>query len=297
VSAEPRPRPVARGEEHRHIELFPARTPTLAPATHTNSYALGERDVLLVEPATPYEDEQRDWLGWARGLTSQGRRPIAVALTHHHADHVGGAAHFARELGLPLWAHARTAALLPDLPIAHHIEDGETIVLDGATPQRWRVLHTPGHAVGHICLHEDALGVLVVGDMVASVGTILIAPHEGDMLDYLTQLDRLAALDAQIALPAHGAPITEGDPSMPVVSPTALFRFYIAHRLAREAKVLAALSAAGLGGADLDALLLLAYADTPPAIYPIARMSLESHLLKLARDGRARRGGAGWVSA
>ena len=50
MSSEPRPRPVARGrEEHRHIELFPARTPTLAPATHTNSYALGERDVLLIE--------------------------------------------------------------------------------------------------------------------------------------------------------------------------------------------------------------------------------------------------------
>lgn len=284
-------------EEHRYIELFPARTPTLAPATHTNSYALGERDVLLVEPATPYEDEQRDWLAWARGLTSQGRRPIAVALTHHHLDHVGGAAHFARELGLPLWAHARTAALLPHLPIAHHLEDGETIVLEGATPQRWRVLHTPGHAVGHICLHEASLGVLVVGDMVASVGTILIAPQEGDMIDYLAQLERLASLDATIALPAHGEPISAENPSMPVSSPTALFRFYIAHRLAREAKVLAALTGAGQGGADLDTLLPVAYADTPAAIYPIARLSLESHLLKLERDGRARRGGAGWVSA
>jgi ribonuclease/clavin/mitogillin len=34
------------------IALFPVRTPTLPPATHTNSYALGGREVLLVEPST-----------------------------------------------------------------------------------------------------------------------------------------------------------------------------------------------------------------------------------------------------
>ncbi|MCH7494106.1 cation:dicarboxylase symporter family transporter [bacterium] len=49
-------------------------------------------------------------------------------------------------------------------------------MLDGPTPQRWRCLHTPGHAPGHLCLFEPSLKVLVVGDMVASVGTILIDP-------------------------------------------------------------------------------------------------------------------------
>ncbi|RYG70923.1 MBL fold metallo-hydrolase, partial [bacterium] len=46
-------------ELSKSTELFPTETPTLAPATHTNSYALGEREVVIVEPATPYEHEQR----------------------------------------------------------------------------------------------------------------------------------------------------------------------------------------------------------------------------------------------
>ena len=80
-----RPRELASG-----VSLFAARTPPLPPATDTNSYALGEREVILVEPATPYEDEQRAWVDWARGLAGTGRTPVALFATHYHSDHVGG---------------------------------------------------------------------------------------------------------------------------------------------------------------------------------------------------------------
>lgn len=281
-------RAVARG-----VESFSARTPTLLPATHTNSYALGDREVLLIEPATPYDDERRAWLEWARAFPSQGRRLVAIALTHHHTDHVGGAEFFAAELGLPLWAHEATAGRLPRLPIARRLEDGETILLDGARPQRWTAIHTPGHAPGHLCFHEAEERVLVVGDMVASVGTILIEPTDGDMIAYLEQLKRLAQLDAEVALPAHGDPIAESGAMGQ--KPSELFRFYIAHRLAREAKVAQALTQAGPAGAPGEALVPIAYADTPPMVWPLARLSLEAHLIKLEREGRARRIGAKWA--
>jgi len=102
-SAEPRHRKkktLRPRELSRSLSMFAARTPTLPPATHTNSYALGARDVLLVEPATPFKGEQRAWIDWARGLASQGRRALAIVATHHHADHVGGIDELARELGL-----------------------------------------------------------------------------------------------------------------------------------------------------------------------------------------------------
>jgi endoribonuclease LACTB2 len=258
------------------VSWFAARTPTLPPATHTNSYALGEGEVILVEPATPFDDERAAWLGWARGMASAGRTLLAIFCTHHHPDHVGGADFFRRELGLPVWAHAATAARV-DVPIARTLGDGEVIALDGAVPQAWRCLHTPGHAPGHLCLHEERLGVLVVGDMVASEGTILVDPVDGDMAVYLEQLERLARLGARLALPAHGRPIEE---------PEKLFRHYVAHRLIREGKVAAAL-ARFPAGTSLEELTPIAYDDTPSFLWPIARLSLEAHLVKLVREGRA----------
>ncbi len=259
------------------VSLFRARTPTLPPATHTNSYALGTREILLVEPATPYGDEQREWLAWARGQKSAGRTLVGIFLTHHHVDHVGGQEIFARELGLPRIAHAETAARL-DVPIEKQLADGDAILLDGPTPEKWSVLHTPGHAAGHLCLLSDR-GALVAGDMVASVGTILIAPGEGHMTTYLRELARLRDLDANLVLPAHGDPVH---------TPRALFDHYIAHRKKREGVVLQAL-ASFQGGASLDELLPRAYADVGPETHPIARLSLEAHLEKLIEEGRVRR--------
>lgn len=261
----------------RSLSVFPARTPTLPPATHTNSYALGSREVLLVEPATPYDDERRAWIEWVRAMPSAGRTPVAIVVTHHHVDHVGGAAFLSTELGIPLWAHAETASRL-DAPVARRLTEEDVLELDGPVPERWRVLHTPGHAPGHVCLFEETERALVVGDMVATEGTILIAPGDGHMATYLAQLERLARLDAAVALPAHGAPIE---------TPANLFRHYIAHRQLREGKVLAALEGFAARGATASELVSTAYDDAPSHVWPIAMISVEAHLEKLVEEGRA----------
>jgi glyoxylase-like metal-dependent hydrolase (beta-lactamase superfamily II) len=270
-----RPRALGLG-----VELFPTRTPTLPPASATNSYALGRRDLVLVEPATPYDDERAAWLGWARGLAAAGARVRAILLTHHHPDHAGAAGTFARALDVPLLAHPETLARARDLSgvTVRATHDGEPLPVDDGG---WVALHTPGHAPGHLCAWSAGTRTLVAGDMVANGSTIVVPPDDGgDMGEYLAQLRRLAALGSTTLLPAHGEPIDD---------PAAVLAWYVAHREQREAKIEAANARlrSELGRAPArEELLPLAYDDTPKHLWPFALMSLEAHLRKLAREGR-----------
>lgn len=280
--------PTAAWEVAPDVRMMPVRTPTLPPATHTNTFLVGSGEAVLVEPASPYPEEIDRLVAWVEHERRQGIRPKAIVATHHHPDHVGGAVALAERLGLPLWAHAGTAQRLEG-QIAFHrlLEDGEPIELAGPRPLTLRCLHTPGHAPGHLCLLEERSRAMIAGDMVAGVGTILVEPHDGDMTLYLDSLRRMQELAPSMLLPAHGGVIAEPDRCL---------AHYVAHRLEREAKVREALRAHG-GPASARELVPLAYDDVPEAIWPIAVMAAEAHLLKLVADGEARRDGARFVPA
>lgn len=260
--------------------MLPLRTPTLPPATHTNSFLVGAGRALLVEPATPYPDELDRAVAWIEEAQRRGVDPIAMVATHHHPDHVGGAKALASRLGLPLWAHRLTAKRLPGLSFERLLEDDEVLELDDASV---RVLHTPGHAPGHICLLEERSGAMIAGDMVAGTGTILVEPTEGDMRAYLASLERMGAASPSVLLPAHGD----------ALEPRTTIARYIAHWLERERKVLDALAAHGKPASSAD-LVPVAYDDAPAAVWPLATLSTEAHLVKLEQEGRVSRTDAGW---
>jgi len=270
-------------EVARQIRAVALRTPTLPPATHTTCYLVGPTDqagpVLVVDPATPYPDQQAALLAVLAEESAQGREVEAVFLTHHHRDHVGAATAVAAARGAPIWAHAETAARLPDLAIGRTIAPDEELALG---PARVRAIFTPGHAAGHLCLFDPGSGALIAGDMVAGVGTILVDPSEGDMTQYLASLEAMLALAPRRLLPAHGPMIDDAPGKL---------REYLAHRRMREARVLAAVAR---GPATPGALVALAYDDTPRMLWPLAERSLIAHLVKLARDGRVVEDDGAW---
>jgi ribonuclease/clavin/mitogillin len=275
----PRPHVIAPG-----VASFAVRTDTLPPATHTSCYVLGDRELVLVDPASPFADEQdaldRQIDEWA----AQGRVVVSIWLTHHHGDHVSDAQRLAGRLGVPVAAHEATAERLAGrVHVDRILRDGDVLVLAGEPRCTLRVVYTPGHAPGHLCFLEEQSGALVAGDMVAGVGTILIEPSEGSMSAYLVSLARMKALAPRLLLPAHGPVITD---------PAAKLDEYVAHRLWRERRVLEAL--AQLGAATSTALVPVAYADVARAIFPLAERSLVAHLVKLVEDGRAERTGDVW---
>lgn len=255
------------------------RTPTLPPAQHTNTIFVGQRHPFIVDPATPHEAERQRLLFAIETFQKADRAPAAIVLTHHHPDHVGAAVWLRAQAGLPIFAHTKTAALLPALAVDRELEDGEWLPGSDESSDRWRVDHTPGHASGHIILVEPDAGLIVGGDLVASVGTIVIDPPDGHMATYLATLERVRALDASALVPSHGAPLS---PPEPVLSA------YLEHRARREELVVDALGQSlGRGPASLADLAREAYRELAPALLPLARRAALAHLQKLCEEGRA----------
>jgi glyoxylase-like metal-dependent hydrolase (beta-lactamase superfamily II)/8-oxo-dGTP pyrophosphatase MutT (NUDIX family) len=264
---------VERIEFQRGILVVPLRTPTLPPATHTNCLLLGDEELWVVDPGSPYPEEQATLEKTLALLRDEGRRAAGVLLTHHHQDHVGGAAELARKLALPIAATAQTAELL-DFPVDRVLRDGDALPVG---PRGWTCLHLPGHTRGHLCLIEQGSGAVVAGDLVAGIGTVIVDPPDGDMLDYLASLRRLLQLGPGVIYPAHGPVVPAGVDKL---------RGYLEHRLEREEKVIQALHA--LGPATPEQLVPPSYPDVQPEVYPLAERSLLAHLGKLVKEGRAR---------
>jgi glyoxylase-like metal-dependent hydrolase (beta-lactamase superfamily II) len=197
----------------------------------------------------------------------------AILITHGHPDHMEGAAGLRERTGAPILAWSSEGTPVAD----QTLQDDEVLELG---EQMLRVVYTPGHRFDHVCyLLEDARA-LFAGDLVAGVGTVVIAPPEGDLLDYMASLRRLLALNLSIILPAHGPEIAD---------PRGLLERYLAHREERERQALDGLAA---GPSTIPNLVARIYTDVDPQLHPVAALSIEAHLLKLEREGRVSREGA-----
>jgi glyoxylase-like metal-dependent hydrolase (beta-lactamase superfamily II)/8-oxo-dGTP pyrophosphatase MutT (NUDIX family) len=265
------------------IAISPLLTPTLPPATRTNCLVVGSGELVLVDPATPHPSERE---GIARALdqrVAEGQKILEIWLTHHHGDHIGAAEFLSDRYQAPICAHAITAELLAGIcRVDRVLADGETRVLAGPIQRELECIFTPGHAPGHLCFYEKHTRAMLVGDMLASVGTILIDPSEGNMGEYLDSLRRIRAKDASFLLPAHGFAISD---------PAAAIDHYLDHRMMRESRVVKAL---GSEPASLATLVKEVYDDTPLALHGLAQRSLWSHLLKLEHEGRAENVDSEW---
>ncbi|HJQ27566.1 MAG TPA: MBL fold metallo-hydrolase [Blastocatellia bacterium] len=275
---------VRRIEFRPGIFLFPVKTPTLPPATHTNCYIIGGDEVIVIDPASPYEEEQRELDQFIDALVGEGRRVREIILTHHHPDHTGGVEHLRRRLGVPVAAQRLTAdRLARALAVDRFIEDNELIVLAGEPGWRLRALHTPGHTRGHLCFYEENSGAIITGDLVVGFGTVVIDPPEGNMRQYFDSLRRLLALPKLSSLfPAHGPAIGHA---------RAKLEEYVTHRTARENKILEAVRA---GAASPEEIVPVAYTDVTPALWGLAERSTAAHLEKLEEEGRITRDSGGY---
>lgn len=259
----------------KNVMRVTAPNPGVMTGPGTNSYVVGDPDTgyIVIDPG-PVEPEHQQRLWRAAGGDIR-----LIVCTHSHADHSPGARPLQALcktkppiLGLPSAPTARPASeFTPDRALA----DGEVLTLGGnGVTHSLQAIHTPGHAANHLCLVLQEDGLLFSGDHVLNGSTTVVDPPDGDMTAYLDSLDRLAAAcDAygiDFILPAHGHVLGFAKQAIGTLK---------AHRLQREARVVAAMRARP--GGTLEDWVELAYADVPPRMWPVAKRSLLAHVQRI----------------
>lgn len=267
-----------------HVIRVTAPNPGPMTGPGTNSYLIGRGDAwTCIDPGPAMAGHVSALIEVVKAQGPSARLEH-ILVTHTHRDHSPGAAPLAAAVGAPVLG-LRTAypewqdqSFAPTRELAH----GERLVLaEGVT---LRVIHTPGHASNHLCYLLEEEKTLFTGDHVMQSGTVVINPPDGDMAAYLRALEGLLAEDLEWLAPGHG---------FLVADPHRVLRALIAHRLWREAKVVAALQRQGRP-ATLEGLVPAVYDDVPSALHNMAERSLLAHLIKLESDGRAARSQGLW---
>jgi len=255
--------------------------------TGTNTYVLGDREVVVVDPG-PADEGHVDAI--VRAVA--GRPVVAIVLTHTHADHSPAAALLQARTGAPTYGfgpHPEPALPPmeppdPDRPDTTHegadrdfrpdllLADGATVTVEG-----WHldVVHTPGHIANHLCYSVREEATLLTGDHVMGWSTSVISPRDGDLADFLASCERILDRGEGTYLSAHGEVMRD---------PHAYVRSLVDHRHHRTRQVLEVLAD---GPGDVGSIVALLYPGLDDRLVRAAKATITSHLLLLQRQGQA----------
>lgn len=251
------------------IRRIVAPNPSMMTGPGTNTYLFGDDAVAVLDPGPADE-------GHIENIIEKSTGSIRwVVVTHTHPDHSPGATPLAKATGAELLGivapdgEHQDKTFMPDRTLA----DGDVLE---TSEFKLEAVHTPGHASNHLCYRHVGLNWLFTGDHVIDGSTVVIDPPDGNMKHYIESLQRCKDLRCDALAPGHGDVIHEPDRAIDWI---------IDHRLAREAKVVAAL--ASNPNLTSHELVPFVYTDVDPKLYGWAERSLLAHLLKLESDGLA----------
>lgn len=275
-------------EHGRPDRLSPLVTRVIAPNpgpftfTGSGTYLVGdEAGCILIDPGPDIEAHAEAVMAAAPGPV------LAVLVTHTHRDHCGGTDLIRARTDAPVLAFGAHPSppggaspaldegadhgFAPDRLLA----DGERVTLPSC---ELSCVHTPGHISNHLCFALGAEDVLFTGDHVMGWATTVVAPPDGDMADYMASLGVLSARADRTYYPTHGAPITDPTPFVAAVR---------AHRLARDAAILASLADGPLTAGEIVERV---YVGLDPSLRPAAALNVMAHLAMHEGDEVVSRG-------
>jgi glyoxylase-like metal-dependent hydrolase (beta-lactamase superfamily II) len=247
------------------VEVLLVRAANPSPFTldGTNTWVVGRSPAWVVDPGPALEEHVA---AVAAAVAERGGAG-GIALTHDHVDHAEGVAALRSRLG-------------GSVPVAAMRFPADVTLRDGGRVGPLDVVWVPGHAEDHAVF--VAGDVAFTGDAVLGEGSVFIVPDGGSLAAYLDGLRRLRAMGLARLCPGHGPTVDD---------PAAKLDEYIAHRLGRERRIVAALAA---GARTEDELLDAAWDGIPEGLRLPATWTLRAHLEKLRAEGRVLDAGGGF---
>ncbi|WP_434053143.1 MAG: MBL fold metallo-hydrolase [Roseibium sp.] len=270
------------------LELSPgfrrltARNPGPFTFRGTNTYLIGTRKIVVVDPGPALEDH----IGTIMSLLD-GSELEAILVTHTHMDHSPGARLLQHRTGAPIVGcgpHRAARALMENEvnPLdssgdKEHVPD--RLLQDGDTFEACEAsieaIETPGHTANHLCFSIKGEDAILSADHVMGWSTSIVAPPDGSMRDYMASIEKLLARPEQTYHPGHGGHIEHAHD-------------YVAdlkqHRIRREQSILSEIS-----GSDksIPEIVETLYASVDPSLHPAAALSVFAHLEDLVERGLA----------
>jgi len=257
------------GSAREYAQCVLAPNPSPWTLEGTNTWILGSAgECVVVDPGPENSDHHVAVLA---ACEERREKPRAILLTHGHIDHSEGARTLAELMGVPIrawdprWSFDPAHRADPDV-----LTHGEVLDIGGRSLS---VLATPGHSSDSVCLVVG--DCVLTGDTVLGRGTTVVAYPDGDLGDYLASLDALRAFcaDGGVAslLPGHGPVLDD---------PVGTVSAYQGHRAMRLEQVRAVWS----GGADVDTIVGVVYADVPEGVRRAAFLTVQAQVAYLARS-------------
>jgi len=242
-----------------HRVIAPNPGPYTGPGT--NSWIVEAGPVVVVIDPGPDDDAHLAAIEKRLAGATIG----VVLVTHSHPDHLP----LAERLAAP---HHAAVRRYPELADNDVVRVGTLNVT---------ALYTPGHSADHLCFWLAGDRTIFTGDLILGRGSSMVTYPEGDVAAYMRSLEKLAVLHPRMLFPGHWDPVEDA---------MGKIEEYRAHRLEREAQVLAEVRR-GAGAAR--ELTRRVYGELDETLMVAAEMTLRAHLKKLVEDGAVRSKGDG----
>ena len=148
----------------------------------TNTYLIGQEDITLVDPGPNIKEHIQAILKKGAGKIKR------ILVTHTHTDHSPAALPISKELDIPMFGRLvdresewEDETFIPDTVLSH----GDVIATKEYSLE---TIHTPGHASNHLCFYLEKHKCLLTGDHIMDGSTVVIAPPDGNMTEYIESL-------------------------------------------------------------------------------------------------------------